>query len=198
MRLPVQVEPSGGVPPAVDYRWDVDTDILSARVRSVGEVPVTIELATATDAAATACNPVMPLPGDATLTGAVELEGQDGSWIVLDLEAGHLAGIEIAVWPNVRRMSTLTPPADVEDARVRVRGQKRRTERGAPGPASLEVTTHLTAEADASERTIHFRLGAPRRSRSVRLGRDLLVDIDAQGDLAGLWLLNVPPVPTLT
>ena len=197
MRLPVQVEPSGGIPPAVDYRWDADTDILSARVRSVAELPVAIELATATDVAPSG-DPPRSLPGDATLTGAVELEGQDGSWIVLDLEAGHLAGVEIAVWPNVRRMSSLTPPADVEDARVRVRGRKRRTERGAPGTAALEVTTHLTAEADPSERTIHFRLGAPRQARSVRLGRDLLVDVDAQGDLAGLWLLNVPPVPTVT
>lgn len=198
MRLPVQVEPSGGVPPAVDYRWDADTDILSARVRSIAELPVAIERAAATDAALSNGDPLLPLPGDATLTGAVELEGRDGSWIVLDLEAGHLAGVEIAVWPNVRRMSSLTPPVDVEDARVRVRGRKRRTERGAPGSAALEVTTHLTAEADPSERTIHFRLGAPRQARSVRLGRDLLVDVDAQGDLAGLWLLNVPPVPTLT
>ena len=198
MRLPVQVEPSGGIPPAVDYRWDADTDILSARVRSIGELPVAIERATASDAGASDGNPLLPLPGDATLTGAVELEGRDGSWIVLDLEAGHLAGVEIAVWPNVRRMSSLTPPVDVEDARVRVRGRKRRTERGASGSSALEVTTHLTAEADPAERTIHFRLGAPRQARSVRLGRDLLVDVDAQGDLAGLWLLNVPPVPTVT
>ena len=60
------------------------------------------------------------------------------------------------------------------------------------------MTTDLTAEADPAERTIHFRLGRPRAFRSVRFGRDLLVDIDMQGHLAGLWLLNVPPVPTLT
>lgn len=200
MRLPVLVEPSASAPPAVEYRWDADTDILSARVCTVGELPVMLAQATATDGPE-GTEPLRAGPSfgvDASLTGAVELEGRDGSWIVLDVEAGHLAGVEIAVWPNVRRLRTLTPPVDVEDARVRVRGRKRRAERGSPGAGSLEVTTHLTAEADPSERTIHFRLGAPRVGRSVRLGKDLLVDIDAQGDLAGLWLLNVPPVPTVT
>lgn len=198
MRLPVQVEPSGGAPPEVDYRWDADTDILSARVRAVGELPVAITSAAAVDAGAD--DPARtPLFGSgAALSGAVELEGRDGSWIVLDIEAGHLAGVEIAVWPNVRRVSMLTAPSEVEDARVRVPGQKRRTERGSPSTCALEVTTHLTAESDPTERTIHFRLGTARQARSVRLGRDLLVDIDAHGHLAGLWLLNVPPVPTLT
>lgn len=200
MRLPVLIEPSGGVPPAVEYRWDADTDILSARVCMVREVPVLHGQAMATDGpeGSEPLRTASSFGGDASLTGAVELEGRDGSWIVLDVESGHLAGVEIAVWPNVRRVSTLTPPVDVEDARVRVRGQKRRAERGAPGAASLEVTTHLTADADPSKRTIHFRLGAPRVGRAIRLGRDLLVDVDDQGDLAGLWLLNVPPVPTVT
>jgi hypothetical protein len=181
MRLPVQVEPDGGMPPDVDYRWDADTDILSARLRFTGELLSTIPFEANAD-----------LP----LSGAVELEGRDGSWIVLDVEAGHLAGVEVAVWPNVRRLAGLVPPAVVEDARIRVTGRKRRGPRRASG--EHEVTTHLTAEADFAERTIHFRLGRPREFRSVRFGRDLLVDIDAQGHLAGLWLLNVPPVPKLT
>jgi hypothetical protein len=70
--------------------------------------------------------------------------------------------------------------------------------RGEEAAATVEVTTNVTAEADPAERTIHFRLGPPREFRSVRLGRDLLVDVDTNGHLAGLWLLNVPPVPTIT
>lgn len=199
MRLPVQVEPSADAPPDVDYRWDADTDILSARVRFIGELPAGIALAMASGAPASDAE-VLPssFGTEPPLSGAVELEGRDGSWIVLDVEAGHLAGIEVAVWPNVRRLVGLMPPVQVENARVRVRGQKRRTARGEPGTSALEVTTHLTAEADPQERIIHFRLGPRRQARSVRLGRDLLVDVDARGHLAGLWLLNVPPVPTLT
>ncbi|MBA3889973.1 MAG: hypothetical protein H0X64_05535 [Gemmatimonadaceae bacterium] len=197
MRLPVQVEPAGGVPPDVDYRWDADTDILSARVRFAGDLPAAIALAVAGPADLPVTDVPPTMSAEVPLSGAVELEGRDGSWIVLDVEAGHLAGIEVAVWPNVRTLTGLTPPADVEDARIRVAGRKRRGPRGWSATAH-EVTTHLTAETDPSERTIHFRLGRPREFRSVRFGRDLLVDIDAQGDLAGLWLLNVPPVPKLT
>lgn len=214
MRLPLQVEPAVGVPPDVDYRWDADTDILSARVRFTGDLPTAIALAVGGPAdsmpeSAAPGTGMAPQPGappaelpagmhpDIPLWGAVELEGRDGSWIVLDLEAGHLAGVEVAVWPNVRRLAGLTPPTEVEDARIRVAGRKRLGPRGASTPEH-EVTTRLTAEADPGERTIHFRLGRPRAFRSLRFGRDLLVDIDAQGDLAGLWLLNVPPVPRLT
>lgn len=206
MRLPVQVEPDGAVPPDVEYRWDADTDILSARLRLPADTPASFvggsQLADAPRGAGD-LRDGREDPQDAAfgmttglpLSGAVELEGRDGSWIVLDVEAGHLAGVEVAVWPNVRRLSGLTPPAIVEDARIRVTGRKRR---GPRRTTDQEVTTHLTAEADPAERTIHFRLGRPRESRSVRFGRDLLVDIDAQGHLAGLWLLNVPPVPRLT
>lgn len=196
MRLPVHVEPPAGVLPDVVYRWDPDTDILSARVSApaVHEGLVSLAADGPADLAATP----MPFAAEDSLSGAVELEGRDGSWIVLDVERGHLAGIEVAVWPNVRRRRELTPPVDVEDAQVRVHGRRGAGVRGSPGPGAVEVTTHVTAEADAAERNIHFLLGPPRESRAVRLGRDLLVDVDAHGHLAGLWLLNVPPVPTVT
>ena len=61
--------------------------------------------------------------------------------------------------------------------------------------ASLEINTQMIAEADNLERVIHFRLGSARETRTVRLGRDLLIDLDMQSRIAGLWLLNVPPFP---
>jgi hypothetical protein len=164
VNIAVQVEPSSGTPPDVDYRWDPDTDILSChlRPRSVGE----------------------------GVSGAVELEGKDGSWLILDIASGRINGVEVAVWPDVHKRPALAPPAAVEDARVAV--PVRRSESGV---ASVEVTTHLVAEADNLERVIHFRLGALRETRTVRLGRDLLLDLDPQNRIAGLWLLNVPPFP---
>jgi len=53
----------------------------------------------------------------------------------------------------------------------------------------------LVAEADSSERVIHFKLGKTREARTVRVGRDLLLDVDRKSEIAGLWLLNVPPFP---
>jgi hypothetical protein len=160
----MQVEPSSGTPPDVDYRWDPDTDILSCqlRPRAVGE----------------------------GASGAVELEGKDGSWLILDIASGRINGVEVAVWPDVHKRAVLAPPLTVEDARVVV--PVRRSEGGV---ASLEINTQMTAEADNLERVIHFRLGSARETRTVRLGRDLLIDLDTQSRIAGLWLLNVPPFP---
>jgi hypothetical protein len=160
----VQVEPSSGTPPEVDYRWDPDTDILSCqlRPRAVGE----------------------------GLSGAVELEGNDGSWLILDIASGRINGVEVAVWPDVQKRPALTPPATIEDARVVI--PVRRSENGV---ASVEISTPLVAEADNLERVIHFRVGSNRQTRTVRLGRDLLIDLDTQSRIAGLWLLNVPPFP---
>ncbi|HEU5174523.1 MAG TPA: hypothetical protein VFT96_07215 [Gemmatimonadaceae bacterium] len=199
MRLPVHVEPLAGMPPDVDYRWDPDTEILSARVQEAARPREGgfVGLLPAGDGAALSDLPLHFGPDD-SLSGAVELEGRDGSWIVLDVERGRLAGIEVAVWPSVRRRHTLAPPTVVVDAHVRVTGRRGTRESAPSQPASLEVTTQVTAESDATERTIHFQLGPARQARSVRLGRDLLVDVDTEGHLAGLWLLNVPPVPTVT
>ncbi len=164
MNIAVEVEPSAGSPPDVDYRWDPDTDILTAnlRPRAVGE----------------------------GVSGAVELEGRDGSWLILDIASGRINGVEVAVWPDVRKRAALAPPAAVEDARVVV--PVRRSEEGV---ASVEISTNMIAEADNAERVIHFRLGHARETRTLRLGRDMLIDVDAQGRIAGLWLLNVPPFP---
>ena len=61
--------------------------------------------------------------------------------------------------------------------------------------ADLEVDTLLSAESDRMERTFHLRVGPPRRARAVRVGKDILMELDDADQLAGLWLLNVPPVP---
>jgi hypothetical protein len=163
VNIPVRIEPSSGLLPAVEYRWDVDTDILSASVDSVGQVP--------------------------DRSTALELEGADGSWLILDVRAGCIRGVEVAVWPSVRRRANLAPPAPVEDATVIVGA----VERGRR--LAVEVDTRLAAESDHTERTIHFRLGATRQTRTVRIARDILVDIDGRDRMAGLWLLEVPPFP---
>ena len=160
----VQIEPASGVPPEVEYRWDADTDILTAnlRARAVGE----------------------------GISGSIDLMGSDGAWLNLDVADGRLHGVEVAVWPDVRKVAALNPPPTVENARVSVALRA-----VAGNAASMSIDTALAAEADNAERTIHFRVGSARNVRTIRFGRDLLLDIDQQGRLAGLWLLNVPPFP---
>lgn len=166
MAVSMRVQPTDepGSASEVDYRWDRDTDILSAQVR---------RMAVVSDGG----------------SGAMEIEGRDGSWLVLDVESGTIRGIEIAVWPRVLRRRSLAPPDSVYDARVQVGGN-------ASGHVlALEMNTLVQAEADEQKTTLHFRLGRRRPSRTVRIAREILLDIDDTGRLAGVWLLRVPPFP---
>ena len=164
MQIAVQVEPERNALAGVEYRWDEDTDILTATLRG----------------------------GSASegMSGSVEIGGADGSWLIFDVVNGSIAGVEVAVWPDVRKLGTLTPPAATEDARLRVPPR-----RSQPGVAAVEVDTALLAEADAKESTIHFRLGGVKAARTVRIAKDMLVELDENGAIAGVWMLNVPPFP---
>jgi hypothetical protein len=164
LSIPVRVQPAVQSPGPVEYRWDPDTDILTAN-----------------------------LPQPAGLdgpSGSVDVEGQDGSWLLFDVAGGRIRGIEVAVWPAVRKREGLAPPGEVEDAHVTI---GRSGDNGAV--SALEINTALAAESDHTERTIHFRLGPSRSTRTVRIARDLLLDIDGRDGLAGVWLLEVPPFP---
>ena len=165
MKIPIQVEPAGGTSPVVEYRWDPDTEILSAQLtpRATGK----------------------------GLSGSVELEGSDGSWLILDVSAGRINGVEVAVWPDVHKRNSLQPPGKVEDAHVLVPAR-----RSKPGVNAVEVETAMLAEADEAERVFHFTLGKPKQTRTVRVAKDLMLDLDGSNHLAGLWLLNVPPFPS--
>jgi len=150
--------------PPVEYRWDTDTEILCAFLRTGGV--------------------------SEGLTGALDIEGNDGAWITLELTDGRLAAVEVAVWPDVKSVKTLEVPVAAGTARLRV-------------PASqddfaleaVEVNTAIRAVADAPEQTIHFRIGPTRATRAMRVARDLLIEVDSHSRIAGLWFLNVPPFP---
>ena len=162
MSIAVRVEPLHGTPSDVEYRWDTDTDILTANLRT-------------------------RVVSEGT-SGSVEIEGSDGSWLILDLSGGSIHGVEVAVWPEVRKRSSLVLPGEITDGRVMVGGDGN-------GIASIEMNTALAAEADDAERTIHFRLGPSRQTKTVRIARDILIDVDVKDRIAGVWLLSVPPFP---
>jgi hypothetical protein len=164
VKIPVRIETADEAAPAVEYRWDADTEILSAQLQY--------------RAAAKGSSDSM------------ELEGADGSWLILDLTAGRINGVEVAVWPDVQKRSALVPPTTIEDARVSVPQRSPKQ-----GVAATEVEIPVMAEADEAESVFHFKLSAAKRSRTIRLARDLLLDVDGSSHLVGLWMLNVPPFP---
>ena len=167
MSLAVHLDPAAAVVPPVEYRWDEDTDILSAHLPAEGA-------------------------GEG-MSGSVGVEGSDGSWLIFDVAQGSIRGVEVAVWPEVKKRTVLAPPTEVLAATVRLPSR-----RSQPGLASLEMDTTLMAEADREERTIHFRIGKRRPVRTVRLAKDILLEVDARDYLAGVWLLNVPPSPAVS
>jgi hypothetical protein len=162
VNIPVRVEPWTEAPSSVDYRWDEDTDILTAQVGD----------------------------GAGGRSLSVDVEGSDGSWLILDVSDDRIRGVEVAVWPTVRKRADLKPPDEIESVRVKVG----RDGHSSPVPA-VEVDTPVAAESDPAERTIHFRLGPGRQVRTVRIARQMLLDIDQRDRLAGVWLLDVPPFP---
>lgn len=125
------------------------------------------------------------------LSGSVGLEGADGSWVILDVNGGRINAVEVAVWPEVLQRPALEAPKKVEDAAVLIPAARSSRE-----VKSVEVATSLTAESDPAKSTIHFTLGKPAKTRAIRLATDILLDVDAQNRVAGVWLLNVPPCPT--
>lgn len=167
MKINVQRAPATGEPAAVEYRWDTDTAILTASVTGSAQ------------------------PGG--MSGSVELAGNDGSWVILDVKGGQIRGVEVAVWPDVKKIPTLRVPDTAEPGTLIVPPSASAVSSG--GLAVLQMDTTLVAESDAAERTIHFRLGAARPARTVRIARDILVDLDEADTLRGIWLVDVPPFP---
>ena len=124
------------------------------------------------------------------LSGSVGLEGSDGSWLILDVNGGRINAVEVAVWPEVQERAALPAPKKIEEMTILIPAARSSQE-----VRSVEVAIRLTAEADPGRKTIHFKLGKAGEARTVRLAKDILIDLDAKSRGTGLWLLNVPPMP---
>lgn len=169
MSIALELEPALALP-TVEYRWDAGTEILSAEL-AVDRRPAEARVV--------------------GVNGSVAVEGDDGSWLTLDLDDGCVSGVQVAVWPPVRRRTTLEPPtAPVGRARLALPSGT-----AAEVVLSLEVNAPLRAEVDAGERHFHFVLGPARPAASVAIGTDIVLELDYRYHLSGLWLLNVPPSP---
>lgn len=126
------------------------------------------------------------------VSGSLELAGTDGSWVILDVRGGMVRGVEVAVWPDVRQVRSLRVPDDAPAVRLVLPpgGSDERV-------ADLQMDTPLLAESDTRSGTIHFRFGSTRPARTLRIARDICIDVDQRQVIRGIWLLNVPPCPVV-
>ncbi len=92
MTLAAHIEPLSGRLPAVAWRWDAETDILSGSFKASRKV--------------------------GGLTGTVELTDELGSIAVLDVNDGVICGLDIVVWPEVETGADLRVPAQLTEGRV--------------------------------------------------------------------------------
>jgi hypothetical protein len=167
MHFEARIEPLDGKLPKVTYHWDPETDILSVACKGGGKA--------------------------SGLNGTVDLEGDDGSFVVLDVSGGALRGLDVVTWPDdVHTVEPLAAPASDKDGQVVFPSRQSQ-----PGVAAVEVDTALTVDRNQSESVFHIRVGRSRPTSVVRVGDHLLVEVDKQSRLAGLWLLDVPPFPNV-
>ncbi len=167
MGLAARVIERTGKLPTVSYRWDPETDILTGAVKGGGRDK-----------------------GQDGLTGSVELEGADGSFVLLDVNGGAIRGVEVVVWPDVRTVQTLRPPADPRAGDVVLPQRK-----AGAALSAVEVDTALTIETNTAESVFRVRVGPARKVETVHVAEGLLVEVDETGEVAGLWLTGVPPFP---
>jgi hypothetical protein len=92
MSMDARIEPLSGALPAVSWRWDPETDILSGAFKGNRK--------------------------SGGMTGTVELTDAEGSVAVLDVSNGVICGLDVVVWPEVITVSDLQVPAKLTDGRV--------------------------------------------------------------------------------
>lgn len=166
MGLSARIVDRKGRVPHITWRWDPETDILTGGLKR--------------SAAAGA-------PG---LTGSVELEGADGSFVLLDVVAGRIRGVEVVVWPDVRTVPALAAPPEAKSGDVELQGG-----RSQPAVSAVEVDAAIAIDTNANESVFHVRVGPSRPVTAARVADGLLVEVDEHEELAGLWLTEVPPFP---
>lgn len=119
MALEVHALPLPGPLPAIRWRWDAETDILSGAFR-VG-------------------------PPGAGYTGTVELNDEEGSIAVLDVSGGVLCGLDIVVWPEITNLPGLAAPVEARLGQVLV--PSRAAKRGVAA-LEFDTTLTVSADPD--------------------------------------------------
>lgn len=166
MGLGARIVDKKGRVPHIAWRWDPETDILTGAVKR---------------------SAAKGTPG---LNGSVELEGGDGSFVLLDVAGGAIRGVEVVVWPDVRTVPDLAAPSDARHGDVELPGR-----RSQPSVAAVEVDASLAIDTNSSESVFHVRVGPSRSVTPIQVADGLVVEVDEHEELAGLWLTEVPAFP---
>ncbi|UCG87072.1 MAG: hypothetical protein JSW71_00555 [Gemmatimonadota bacterium] len=128
---------------------------------------------------------------DPAQPGTVELGDAGGSFVSLSLDRRVLAGLEVVVWPEHETSTELTPPQAKRQGHLEIQLDEAMQNAGV-----IELKVELSCEKNGDESVIHLVVGTPRDVDAVTLAENLLAEVDHNGQLAGFWLLAVPPFPS--
>ncbi len=120
----------------------------------------------------------------------IELGDAGGSFVTLSLDGRTLAGLEVVVWPEHKTSTDLTPPQPKQQGRLEIQ-----LDEAAQKAGVVELKVELSCEKNGDESMIHLLVGNPRAVDCITLAEHLLAEVDHAGQLAGFWLLAVPPFP---
>src|SRR3989442_2013920 len=102
------------------------------------------------------------------MNGTVDLEGGDGSFVVIDVAGGALRGVDVVTWPDdVRTVASLVPPEPTKEGSGTFPNR-----RSQPGVAGVEVDTPLTVAKHQSESVVHIPVRRPRPTSSVQVAHN--------------------------
>ena len=106
-----------------------------------------------------------------------------------EVRGGKMAALEVAIWPQLEESSTMKNPEPQDGyAEVCFLSRNRPLEAGAVVGCTLPVR----AVQNAPSRSMFLSFGNPRPNTTVRVADSMLVGMDGSGQLAALWLLNLP------
>lgn len=162
MTLRATVTPLPGRLPSLVWRWDAETDILSGSFR---------------------------VPDGDSAAGMVEFTDAVGSVVVVELQDGVLAGVDLVVWPEVSAVARLALPLGVVEGRVELVSDEE------AGVSVFEVEAELRVVTDAAETVLHVCVGDTSPGTAIRVADHLIVEVSDQQTITGFWLTGVPAFP---
>lgn len=128
--------------------------------------------------------------GNLGYTGSIEFEDARGAVLTLDVQLGVFVGIEVVVWPAMGVVEDLGAPEPDRQGRLVVSARPSQ-----PGIAIMEIDVPIAGRKSPDGAIVHFQVGELGAKDRVAVADGLVLELDRFGDLAGFWLIGVPPCP---
>jgi hypothetical protein len=134
---------------------------------------------------------VLGVDGTRGYTGSIEFEDARGAVLTLDVHLGVFIGIEIVVWPTMLVVEGLDGPEADRLGRLVVSARPSQ-----PGIGIMEIDVPIAGRKSPDGSIVHLQVGELGGKDRVAVADGLVLELDRFGDLAGFWLIDVPPCPT--